>query len=122
MELPGDVGSPGVTPGPKAPAHTEAALKLTLASRGQGAFWPGFPSNDSLFPGVGAGPVLCPEVPASACSYLTRFFFFFFWSEAWGVSLHGPEGSSPDMEGRITLGQTIRQPYPDDSPLTSSKS
>lgn len=67
-----------MTPGPKAPAHTEAALKLTLASRGQGAFWPGFPSNDSLFPGVGAGPVLCPEVPASACSYLTRFFFFFF--------------------------------------------
>lgn len=62
---------------PKAPVQTEAALKLTLAQGGQGA-WPDFPRNDSILPGTGAGAVVCLEVPAFACSYWT-FFFFFFW-------------------------------------------
>lgn len=61
---------------PKAPVQTEAALKLTLAQGGQGA-WPDFPRNDSILPGTGAGAVVCLEVPAFACSYWTFFFFFF---------------------------------------------
>lgn len=58
------------------PAQTEAALKPTLPL-GPGAFGPGFLSDDSFLPGVGAGSVLCLQLPASACTHWSLF-----WAEA----------------------------------------